>query len=147
MVSLEHACHKVYLIKYHLIFVVKYRKDMLISEDYISYMKIILQEIQKRYFLTSETMGFDEDHVHILMQAAPRYSPSRVMQIIKSITAREMFKRFPEIKEELWGGEFWSDGGCIKTVGEGNNGDIVRNYIKSQGRKTDQLKLVNFTEP
>ena len=63
-------------------------------------------------------MGFDEDHVHILMQAAPRYSPSRVMQIIKSITAREMFKRFPEIKEELWGGEFWSDGGCIKTVGE-----------------------------
>ena len=52
MVSLEHACHKVYLIKYHLIFVVKYRKDMLISEDYISYMKIILQEIQKRYFLT-----------------------------------------------------------------------------------------------
>lgn len=147
MVSLEHACHKVYLIKYHLIFVVKYRKDMLISEDYINYMKAILNEIQKRYFLTPETIGFDEDHVHILMQSAPRYSPSRVMQIIKSITAREMFKRFPEIKEELWGGEFWSDGGCIKTVGEGNNGDVVRNYIKSQGRKTDQLKLVNFTEP
>lgn len=147
MVSLEHACHKVYLIKYHLIFVVKYRRDMLVSEDYISYMKTILTEIQKRYFLTPETIGFDEDHVHILMQAAPRYSPSRVMQIVKSITAREMFKRFPEIKDELWGGEFWSDGGTIKTVGEGNNGDIVRNYIKGQGRKTDQLKLVNFTEP
>ena len=102
MVSLEHACHKVYLIKYHLIFVVKYRKDMLVSEDYITYMKIILHEIQKRYFLTPEMMGFDEDHVHILMQAAPRYSPSRVMQIVKSITAREMFKKFPEIKDELW---------------------------------------------
>ncbi len=146
MVSLEHACHKVYLIKYHMIFVVKYRKDMLISEDYINHMKIILKEIQKRYFLTPETIGFDEDHVHILMQSAPRYSPSRVMQIVKSITAREMFKQFPEIKEELWGGEFWSDGGCIKTIGEGNNGDIVRDYIKKQGRKENQLRLVNFTE-
>ena len=56
-------------------------------------------------------------------------------------------KRFPEIKDELWGGEFWSDGGTIKTVGEGNNGDIVRNYIKKQGRKENQLRLVNFTEP
>ena len=65
---------------------------------------------------------------------------------IKSITAREMFKKFEEIKEELWGGEFWSDGGYVATVGEGTNADIVRNYIKKQGRKLDQLKLLNFTE-
>lgn len=82
-----------------------------------------------------------------MMRAAPRYSPSRVMQIVKSITARELFKQFPEIKEELRGGEFWSDGGCIKTVGEGNNGDIVRAYIKKQGRKDEQLRLHDFTEP
>src|SRR3989344_3069131 len=128
-------------------FVIKYRKDLFLHEAYVSRVKDIPRDLEKRYFLTTETIGFDEDHVHILIQAAPRYSPSRVVQIVKSITAREMFKRFPEIKDELWGGEFWSDGGCIKTVGEGNNGDIVRNYIKSQGRKTDQLKLVNFTEP
>ena len=109
MFALKHACHKVYVIKYHLMFVVKYRKDLFLNERYITCMKQVLQDLEQRYFLTTETIGFDEDHVHMLMQAAPRYSPSRVVQIVKSITARELFKRSPEIKEELWGGEFWSD--------------------------------------
>ena len=148
MATLEHACHKVYIIKYHMIFIIKYRKDLfLMNEQYARYMKMILQEIQKRYFITPETIGFDEDHVHILVQAAPRYAPSRVMQIVKSITARALFKQFPEIKDELWGGELWSDGGCIKTVGEGTNADLVRDYIKKQGRSGKQLQLIHFTEP
>ncbi|MEK6903384.1 MAG: IS200/IS605 family transposase [Nanoarchaeota archaeon] len=88
MVTLEHACHKVYLIKYHLICIVKYRKDLFLNEAYVDHIKCVLLKIKKRYFLTPETIGFDEDHVHILMQAAPRYSPSRVMQIVKSITKR-----------------------------------------------------------
>ena len=143
---LKHACHKVYILKYHIMIVTKYRKDLFFNEEYQNYIKTILQEIEKRYFITPETIGFDEDHVHLLVQAAPKYSPSRIIQIIKSITAREMFKKFEEIKEELWGGEFWSDGGYVATVGEGTNADIVRNYIKKQGRKLDQLKLLNFTE-
>ena len=143
---LKHACHKVYILKYHIMIVTKYRKDLFFNEEYQNYTKSILQEIEKRYFITPETIGFDEDHVHLLVQAAPKYSPSRIIQIIKSITAREMFKKFEEIKEELWGGEFWSDGGYVATVGEGTNADIVRNYIKKQGRKLDQLKLLNFTE-
>ena len=147
MFELKHACHKVYVIKYHLMFVIKYRKALFLNEQYIEFMKQVLQDLEKRYFLTTETIGFDEDHVHMLMQAAPRYAPSRVVQIVKSITARELFKRFPEIKEELWGGEFWSDGGYIGTVGEGANADIIRSYIKKQGRKDSQLKLLHFTEP
>ena len=143
---LKHACHKVYILKYHIMIVTKYRKDLFFNEEYQNYIKTILSEIEKRYFITPETIGFDEDHVHLLVQAAPKYSPSRIIQIIKSITAREMFKKFEEIKEELWGGEFWSDGGYVATVGEGTNADIVRNYIKKQGRKLDQLKLLNFTE-
>ena len=146
MFELKHACHKVYVIKYHLMFVVKYRKDLFLNEEYITFMKGTLEELEKRYFLTTETIGFDEDHVHLLMQAAPRYSPSRVVQIVKSITAKELFKHFPEIKEELWGGEFWSDGEYIGTVGEGANADIIRNYIKKQGRSDNQLKLVNFID-
>lgn len=146
MFELKHACHKVYVIKYHLMFVIKYRKDLFLNEQYTECMKQVLQDIEKRYFLTTETIGFDEDHVHFLMQAAPRYSPSRVVQIVKSITARELFKRFPEIKEELWGGEFWSDGGYIGTVGEGANADIIRSYIKKQGWNDEQLRLVEFTE-
>ena len=143
---LKHACHKVYILKYHIMIVTKYRKDLFFNEEYQNYIKTILSEIEKRYFITPETIGFDEDHVHLLVQAAPKYSPSRIIQIIKSITAREMFKKFEEIKEELWGGEFWSDGGYVATVGEGTNADIIRNYIKKQGRKLDQLKLLDFTE-
>jgi len=146
MFVLQHACHKVYVIKYHLVFVVKYRKDLFLRDDYVGFLRGLLVEIEKRYFLKSETVGFDEDQVHILVQAAPRYSPSKVMQIVKSITARELFKKFPEIKDELWGGEFWSDGGYIGTVGEGANADIIRNYIKNQGRKETQVKLIDFTE-
>ena len=84
--------------------------------------------------------------MHILMQAAPGYSPSRVIQIVKSVTARELFQKFPEIKKELWGGEFWNDGGYVGTIGEGTNGDIIRKYIKNQGRKDTQLRLFDFPE-
>ena len=56
-----------------------------------------------------------------------------------------MFKRHPDLKEELWGGEFWSDGGYVGTIGEGVNAEVIRNYIKKQGRKGDQIRLVEFS--
>ena len=142
--SLLHAPHKVYSIKYHLMFCVKYRKDLFLNEPYFLFFKDTLLELGKRYFFVFETIGVDEDHVHLLVQAAPRYSPSHVMQIIKSITAKELFKKFPEIRKELWGGEFWSDAGYIGTVGEGANAEIIRKYIRNQGRKGDQLRLFDF---
>ena len=141
---IKHACHKVYCIKYHIMFCIKYRKDLFLNDAYLYYFKDILSEIAKRYFFVFETVGIDEDHVHLLVQAAPKYSPSRVIQIIKSISAKELFKKFPEIREELWGGEFWSDAGYIGTVGEGVNAEIIRNYIKKQGRDNAQLKLSDF---
>ena len=74
---------------------------MVLKAEYVEHLKNILQEIEKRYYLPPETVCFDEDHVRLLMHAAPRYSPSQVCQIVKSITAREMFKQFPEIKKKL----------------------------------------------
>ncbi len=143
---MQYACHKVYVIKYHLVFVVKYRKDLFLNEEYVNHLKYILNEIEKRYFLSPETIGFDEDHIHLLMRAAPKYSSSQIIQIVKSITAKEMFKQFPEIKKELWGGEFWNDDGYVGTIGEGTNAEIIRKYIKNQGRRDNQLQLVSFTE-
>lgn len=125
-------------------FCVKYRKDMFLEDKYLHYLKIQLEEIGKRYYFVFETVGVDEDHVHLLVQSAPKYAPSRVMQIIKSITAKQFFKAYPEIKKELWGGEFWNDAGYIGTVGEGVNADIIRSYIKKQGRQINQLKLTTF---
>ncbi len=147
MRNLFRACHKVYEIKYHLVFVVKYRKDLFLEEKYCSGLKEILKQLEERFFFQFECIGFDEDHVHLLTLAAPRYSPSKIICIVKSLTARELFKRFPEIKRQLWGGEFWSDGGYIGTVGEGANADIIRKYIKRQGMSGTQLKLSEFAEP
>lgn len=144
MYELSHACHKVYSIKYHLMFCIKYRKDLFLDNQIVEYFKDILRKVGERYYFVFETIGVDQNHVHLLVQAAPRYSPSSVVQIVKSITAIELFRKFPEIRKELWGGEFWNDAGYIGTVGEGVNADIIRNYIRKQGRLTDQLKLSEF---
>ena len=138
------ASHKAYRIKYHFVICVKYRKDLFLNEKYIETIKEICVGLQNRYYLTFETIGFDEDHVHFMIQSVPQYSSSKIFQIIKSITAIQMFKKHKEIKKELWGGEFWSDGGYVATIGEGVNADIIRDYIKKQGRKDGQLKLVEF---
>ena len=139
------ASHKVFRIKYHFVFCIKYRKDLFLEGKYTETIKKICEEIQKRYFVKFETIGFDEDHVHFLIESlTTTYSPAKIFQVVKSITARELFKRHPMIKEELYHGEFWSDGGYVGTVGEGINAEIIRNYIKNQGRKGGQLKLIDF---
>ncbi len=131
---------------------VKYRKKLLFENDRIDNFKNLCLEIGKRYWFEFDALGTDGDHVHVFLEAAPRYAPSRVMQIIKSITARELFKQYPEIKKQLWGGEFWSDGGYIGTVGDGVTAEIIRNYIETQGtheekESYEQMKLFEFEQP
>ena len=119
----------------------KYRRGLLILDERCEYLKQVLKEIGERYWLEIEEMGTDGDHIHLFVGAAPKYAPSRVMQIIKSISAREMFKRFPELRKQLWGGEFWSDGGYIGTVGDGINSEIIKRYIKEQGSEQEKAKV------
>jgi REP element-mobilizing transposase RayT len=66
-------------------------------------------------------IGTDDDHIHFLVQSVPKYSPAKIITMIKSITAKEVFKRHPEVKKELWGGEFWSDGYYVSSVGQYGN--------------------------
>ena len=134
------AAHKVFKIKYHFVFCIKYRKDLFLEEKYVEFLKEICQGIEERYSIKFETMGFDEDHVHLMIQTYPRFSPSEVFRVVKSVTAIKLFEKYPDIKKELWGGEFWSDGGFVGTVGEGINAEIIRKYIQNQGRKPEQLK-------
>jgi putative transposase len=87
--------------------------------------------------------------MHVFVGSEPKYSPSRVMQIIKSITAKQMFKAFPEIRKQLWGGEFWSDGGYVGTIGDGVTAEIIKDYVENQDspeEKEDfaQMKLAEF---
>ena len=111
-------------------------------------LKQICLEIQERYSLYFVEIGTDQDHVHFLIQSVPMYSPTKIARIVKSITAREIFKRRPEVKQKLWGGEFWSDGFFISSVGKHNSEKIVASYVKNQGNPyhytqihKDQLRL------
>ena len=123
---------------------VKYRKKMLLERSRIEFLKEIMQGLALRYYFKFEAIGIDEDHFHVVLGAAPRYSPSEIMSIIKSWSARLIFKEYPCIKEELWGGEFWSDGGHIDTVSEFGGLDRIKKYVKEQGRDDNQLKLSEF---
>lgn len=141
--EVKYACHCSYRIRYHMVLVIKYRKS-LIDDAIFEYLKKIFVGITERYYLNFQAIGSDRDHLHILVESAPRYSPSRVMQICKSITARELFKRFPEIKKELWGGHFWSEGGHIDTVGDGYDVQAMEDYIKRQGTPKSQTTIFLF---
>ena len=142
--DVRHAPHCTYRIRYHMVFVLKYRKK-LISKQIFDFMKCILSEISERYYLYFEAMGSDGDHLHLIVEGAPRYSPSRIMQICKSITAIQVFKKFPKIKDVLYGGEFWSDGGHIDTVGDGRGLEEIKKYVGKQGRDVKQLTLITFS--
>jgi putative transposase len=130
---------------YHIQLTVKYRKAMM-SEKTEEIILEIAKGIKERYAIEVSHVGFDKNHVHILCRFLPKYSGGQVIRLIKSITSREVFKRVPEIKKELWGGEFWTDGYYFATVsGRGDRG-VIEKYIEQQGREEDkrQLKLFEF---
>ena len=73
-----------------------------------------------------------EDHVHLFVEAPPSLSPAKVMNILKGITSREMFMKFPGLRRILWAGELWADGYYAATVGDKVTAEVVRRYIKEQ---------------
>ena len=142
--DIEWAPHCTYRIRYHMVFVVKYQKHMLLEKVPLQYVKQIISEIGKRYWFKFEAIGVEEDHLHIVVGAPPRNSPSDIMRIVKSITAKQIFQDYPDVKEFLWGGNFWSSGGHIDTVSEYGGLDKIKKYVEEQGRDRNQLKLCNF---
>ena len=135
------SAHAVYDLKYHFVWTPKYRKDLLIGEV-AEGVREILQSVAEAYDMEIDTMEVMEDHVHVFLSAPPRYSPARVMQIMKSISARETFARFPWLRRKLWGGEFWGDGYFVRSIGDQVTSEIIRRYIRYQkSPKYVQLEL------
>ena len=132
-----------YQTHYHLVFPVKYRKSLLLPEIERAILEIS-QEISERYDIEFEQIGCDLNHIHILCSFHPKYSIGEMIRKFKSITARELFRRFPSLRKELWGGEFWSDGYYAATVGEGGSWAVVERYVRGQGKdpKMEQLRLL-----
>src|SRR4030042_6785388 len=127
-----HESHNVSVLLYHIVCPAKYRK-IVFSKTVDKEIKEICIEIAKRYDIQFLEIGSDQDHLHFLVQTVPMYSPTKVVQTIKSITAREIFRRVPEVKKQFWGGEFWTKGYFISTIGIHGNEETIQKYIKEQG--------------
>lgn len=149
--ELGKTSHSVYKIRYHIVTAVKYRK-VLLNREVEECIRETLKGISERYEIVIDEVGFDGDHIHIFCGGPPRVSPLRVVSIVKSITARRIFEKFPKLKrDEFWGGEFWGDGKYIGTVGEATSEKTIRNYIRTQSKteketetRMNQLKLFKF---
>ena len=135
-----HKSHNVTVLLYHLVFPAKYRRAVF-DESVDEELKQVCLEIELRYELKFLEIGTDKDHVHFLVQSVPTYSVKSIVQMLKSITAREVFKRFPQVKKMLWGGEFWSDGYFASTVGKHGDESMIANYVKNQGKIVSRLFL------
>jgi REP element-mobilizing transposase RayT len=140
MGKLIRKSHNVSLLMYHFVFASKYRR-LVIDEEVDPLLKEVCIEISKRYEMHFLEIGTEGDHAHFLVQSVPMYSPTKIVTKIKSITAREIFAKIPNVKKKLWGGEFWSDGYFVSTVGEHANENVIREYIKNQGRKGKYRQL------
>ena len=127
-----HKSHNVSVLIYHYVCPAKYRR-VVFDEQVEGVVVETCKEIEKRYEIRFLEIGTDKDHVHFLVQSVPKYSPTRIITMIKSLTAREVFTQCPQVKKKLWGGEFWSDGYYVSTVGQHGNEETISKYVKNQG--------------
>ena len=133
-----HKSHNVTALIYHLVFPAKYRRAVFDS-NVDEVLKDVCLEIERRYQVKFLEIGTDKDHVHFLVQSVPTYSVTRIVTLLKSLTAREIFKRCPQVKKKLWGGELWTDGYFAGTVGKHGDEHMIGKYVKNQGNQYVKL--------
>ena len=112
-----HKSHNVSVLMYHLVCAAKYRR-VVMSAHVDEVLRAACVEIEKRWEIEFLEIGLDRDHAHFLIQSVPTYSPMRIVTTVKSTIAREVFAKAPEVKQKLWGGEFWGEGYFVNTVGQ-----------------------------
>ena len=132
--------HNVSVLLYHFVCPAKYRR-VVFSEAVDTSIREICLEISKRYDIIFIEIGTDLDHVHFLIQSVSMESPTKIIRTVKSITAKEVFKRHPDVKQQLWGGEFWSKGFYVNTVGKHGDEATIQAYVKAQGKEKEYKKL------
>ncbi len=118
---------------------VKYRKA-LIDKRVERVLRETSEGIAERYEVEMEALGMDKDHVHLLCGGHPKLAVGNIVMKFESITARELFRRERWLREELWGGNFWSSGYYVATVGERGNWAAVEKYVLEQGQPKEDLR-------
>ena len=140
MSHLIRSSHNVSILVYHFVCPAEYRRAV-IDEKVDRVLKDVCLEIAKRYQIEFLEIGTDKNHVHFLVQSVPSYSPTKIITMIKSLTAREVFARVPSVKKQLWGGEFWSNGYYVGTVGQHATEAVIKQYVKNQGQEEEYVQL------
>lgn len=132
--------HNVSNLVYHIVCPAKYRR--VVFDDIVEeHLKNICLGIEQRYeYIHFLEVGVDKDHVHFLIQSLPSKSPTELVTVIKSVTARQIFKECPQVKKLLWGGEFWTDGYFVASVGKNQNETVIKEYVKNQGKQDCEYK-------
>lgn len=129
--ELDNNAHSVFLLHYHLVMVVKYRRKV-IDDTINSRLKEIFEYIAPNYNITLEEWNYEEDHVHVLFRAHPNSELSKFINAYKSASSRLVKKENPEIKSKLWKEAFWSQSFCLITTG-GASLEVIKRYIENQG--------------
>ena len=111
------------------------------SEEVSKSLLAICFEITIKYEIEFIEIGCDDDHVYFLIQGIPNMSPSEIVRIVKSISAREIYRRHPEVKTMLWGGNIWTSGYYINTVGKYGTEEVIRKYVENQGKEQEYQKM------
>ena len=127
--------HSVFILHYHLIMCIKYRNKV-IDNNISNRLKEIFEFIAPKYNIVLEEWNHDADHVHILFKGQPNTEISKFINAYKSASSRLIKKEYPEIRKSLWKEMFWSQSYCLISIG-GVTVDIIKQYIQSQGRKSD----------
>lgn len=124
---------------YHIVCPIKYRRSVL-TESVEQSLVEICKKIEQRYEIQFIEIGADENHVHFLIQSVPKLSVEVITRTVKSITAKELFRLHPEVKQQLWGGNFWTSGYYANTVGHYSNVETIQKYIQEQGHEKKEYK-------
>ena len=141
--AVRKGAHCAWQIHYHSVGPVKYRKALL-DEAVTTIIQETAAEIAERIPIEMEAIGTDQNHIHLLCSAHPKVAPGRIVQMFKSLTAREILRRNPAVKRVRWGGEFWTDGYSVATVGEGANWQTVERYVQRQGQPREDLRQLRM---
>ena len=129
--ELQRNTHHVYRLMYHFVWIPKYRHKVF-EEPLREAMKAIIQKIGYDYNIDIVELEIPEDHIHMVVRSEPKQSPSKIMQVVKSISAREFFRLFPEVKKKyFWGGKLWTQSYFVETIGNADE-KTIRKYVQNQ---------------
>ena len=145
MTDLRRTRHAIYELKYHFVWIPKYRRKVL-NREIKEKLKEIFLQIAEEYDCEIIEQRVMSDHVHLFLSAPPKYSPSKLVNIIKSISRNEIFREFPGFARRCWNKKLWADGYFVRAVGDKVTADEIQKYVRYQTKEKQGIQLELFPE-